>query len=88
MRLKINPCFLRADRPAEESRFLFLLEEAYDGMTVPKNLKSRAKLERIITVFMDAKGDTLWRLSHCSAPMEKDNADNEPWTDEEDSLYF
>uniref|UniRef100_A0A915EA42 PAP-associated domain-containing protein n=1 Tax=Ditylenchus dipsaci TaxID=166011 RepID=A0A915EA42_9BILA len=52
----------RSKRPREDSRFLFFLEEAYDGMTVPKNLIRQRKLQSIIQSFEDARNEVLIEL--------------------------
>lgn len=36
-------------------RFLFFIEEAYDGFTVPKNLVKQSKLDSIIQSFQEAR---------------------------------
>ncbi|KAI1698217.1 cid1 family poly A polymerase domain-containing protein [Ditylenchus destructor] len=54
--------FDRSQRPKEEHKFLFMLEEAYDGTTVPKNLTKEKKLQKIVKGFQEARDELLMYL--------------------------
>ncbi|KAL3115890.1 hypothetical protein niasHT_007190 [Heterodera trifolii] len=47
--------FSRDGQSEHDKQFLFFLEEAYDGMTVPKNLTRRHKLAEIVGTFQDER---------------------------------
>lgn len=47
--------FDRSEQPESDRQFLFFLEEAYDGMTVPKNLTVRKKLYEIVYEFQQSR---------------------------------
>jgi len=46
-------------RPADEAQYLFFIEEVYDGMTVPKNLKRLHDLEEIVEKLTICRDKTL-----------------------------
>jgi hypothetical protein len=48
-------CYFRSTQPPEDSKYLFFLEEAYDGFTVPKNIKNPMKLMDIVDCFIEAR---------------------------------
>lgn len=54
--------FFRRKRPREDSRYLFFIEEAYDGFTVPKNLIKQSKLDSIKQSFQEARDRFLMDL--------------------------
>ncbi|KAI1710804.1 cid1 family poly A polymerase domain-containing protein [Ditylenchus destructor] len=60
--IRLAKLFDRRQRPEEEKRFLFFIEEAYDGMTVPKNLTKPRKLAKIIERFEQARNELLTYL--------------------------
>lgn len=43
-------------------RFLFFIEEAYDGLTVPKNLVRRHRLDAMVLAFGEARDYLLMDL--------------------------
>ncbi|KAI1719364.1 cid1 family poly A polymerase domain-containing protein [Ditylenchus destructor] len=69
--------FDRTRRPKREERFLFMLEEAYDGMTVPKNLLRHHKLQKIVKGFQEARDDLLMHLVGDVIPTHLDIDDHE-----------
>lgn len=77
----------RNERPKEDKRYLFFLEEAYDGLTVPKNLIDRRKLDEIVEAFRDFRDQLLIDLLG-AIPVQLDYNDNNESNSEELKLKF
>ncbi|KAL7071798.1 hypothetical protein ACQ4LE_008922 [Meloidogyne hapla] len=73
--IKDGQIFNRNILPDTEREYMFFLEEAYDGMTVPKNLKRHSNLMEIVEEFKQARYSILKDICENCPPLIDESED-------------